>query len=92
MEIKQYLEKVFINDIDKDNVFLYNGSQLKALAFRQGCKCDCISNIKETAKKWGFIYDYDFDAYILKNKIDTNYRFQKNTFISSLIEWKLTKK
>lgn len=89
--IYNYLTKNLDDSINKNNVFLFSSSQIKAIAFKQGCNCDCISKIKGAIKKWGFKYDYDFDAYILKEKKDTNYRSQKNAFISSLIEWKIKK-
>jgi hypothetical protein len=79
------------DEIKNQNVFYFDGKQIKAVAFKQGCKCDCISKIKKAIKGWGFKYDYDFDAYLYKDKKDETYRIEKNVFISSLIEWKIKK-
>mgnify|MGYP006081337779 CR=1 FL=1 len=79
------------NDITGQDVFYFDGLQIKAVAFKQGCKCDCFTKIKIEIKKLGYRYDYDFDAYMFKEKNNTNYRAEKNHFISSLIEWKIKK-
>ena len=86
-----YLTSTLNEEIKNNNVFYFNGNQIKAVAFKQGCKCTCISKIKKAIKQWGFEYDYDFDAYVFKDKKDSNYRLEKNLFISSIIEWKIKK-
>lgn len=91
MDLQQYLDNSIKNEDDKKNVFLYNGEQIKALAFRDGCKCDCLTDIKNKIKKIGFKYDYNFGAYVLKNWKDSGYRNEKNEFISKLIRFKLNK-
>lgn len=90
--IYKYLSQNLDDEIKKDSIYFFDGKQVKAIAFKQGCKCDCVGKIKSVVKKWGFKYDYDFDAYILKSgdKNET-YRTEKNSFISSLIEWKVKK-
>lgn len=89
--IYNFLTKNLDNHVKKNNVYYFDGEQIKAVAFKQGCKCDCVSKIKEAIKGWGFKYDYDFDAYIFKDRKDEKYRSEKNAFISSLINWKITK-
>jgi hypothetical protein len=79
------------NEFESNNVFYFDGEQIKALAFKQGCKCDCIKKIKDIIKNKGFKYDYDFDAYIFTDKKNEKYRSEKNSFITLLIEWKITK-
>ena len=79
------------NDIKGQNIFYFDGLQIKAVAFKQGCKCDCFTIIKREIKKLGYKYDYDYDAYVFKERKNTNYREEKNFFIRSLIEWKIKK-
>lgn len=90
--IYNFLTKNLDNEISSNNVFYFDGSQIKAIAFKKGCNCDCVSKIKKAIKGWGFEYSYDFDAYIFKEKKDSNYRVEKNAFISSLIQWKIKKR
>lgn len=89
-DVFQLLNENLDKNIVKDKIFYFEGSQVQAVAFCQGCKCESLKKIKNIIKKWGYKYNYDFDVYIFnKGERTDKYRFQRNELISSLIEWKV---
>lgn len=77
-------------DIEKNQIFIYNGDLLQCIAFLEGatsCKA-----IKRKITKIGFNYTHHIECYI--RYIDTNatigeMRSEKDSMIEDLIQWKL---
>lgn len=77
---------------DKNNVFIFDGDYLKALAFIHGIgKNNKVEQIKKMARKEGLKYDYNFECYMKPiNKEDyANYRKEKDQFIDQYMRWKI---
>lgn len=82
-------------EISTDELFLYEGKHIKALAFLQGLKDSVVEKLKTLAKENGYKYNYDYDCYLKSNKgchLNGAYRIEKDDFLHSIINWKLSNK